>query len=364
MKFASALVFTVAAAGCGANPAPAANADRSSASNPFRPAELFALADNIKSAVAGKGDPATIPVALVANHLDPYWTPCQIGTGRAASELGCPSVFQAPVRSSTAAGDLSEQRSIIQELIAEKYRGISLSAVDATMINDLIESAVADDIAFITIDSDAPASVRTLYMGTNNYNAGRRAGEAFATAVGQGKVAALGGIAGAATAKERMRGIKDGIANSALQLVDVVNTIDDETATVAAVAELALHPDLAGFITVNRYEGPAVARVVQAAGKAGAIKIVCFDSSSEVLDYIHDGVISGAVGQRPYFMGYLSVYVLYSISTLGVQATLQLLQPSLGGTNGDVIDTGTDLLTRETIADYSAFQLSLGVNAP
>jgi ribose transport system substrate-binding protein len=354
-----AIVMTLS--GCKGGKAPAAAGDMAGAPNPFRPTELFALATSVKASIANKGDPGGTPIALVPNHLDPYWTPTQIGTGRAASEIGCPSVFQAPVYSPTATGDIAEQRRIIQELINEKYKGISLSAVDATMINDLIQTAVNQNIAFITIDSDAVGSARTLYMGTNNYNAGKKAGQALVAAVGTGKVVALAGFSGAQNAIDRIQGIKDGIAGSGVQLVDVINTTGADTATASAMSALSAHPDLAGFITVYGYEGPAVATLVKNQGKAGMVKIVCFDTGAQVIQFLQDGVISGAVGQRPYFMGYLSVYILYSISTLGVQPTLTTLQPWLIGTNKDVIDTGIDVLTKDTLAEYNAFQASLGV---
>ena len=55
-------------------------------------------------------------------------------------------------------------------------------------------------------------------------------------------------------------------------------------------------------------------------------------------------------GQRPYFMGYLSVYTLYALSTVGSTQTLRLLNPYLGGDDQDFIDTGVDIVMPQTLA--------------
>jgi hypothetical protein len=47
--------------------------------------------------------------------------------------------------------------------------------------------------------------------------------------------------------------------------------------------------------------------------------------------------------------------------TLGVPKTMQVLKPWLIGSNNDTIDTGIDVLTKDTLAEYNAFQASLGV---
>ncbi len=62
-------------------------------------------------------------------------------------------------------------------------------------------------------------------------------------------------------------------------------------------------------------------------------------------------------------MGYLSVYSLYAISTIGPETTLKVLGPYLTGDNKDVIDTGVDIVTPETLPEYSDYLNSIGIKS-
>jgi ribose transport system substrate-binding protein len=70
-----------------------------------------------------------------------------------------------------------------------------------------------------------------------------------------------------------------------------------------------------------------------------------------------------AIGQRPYFMGYLSVYTLFALYTIGPSETLKLLDPYLSGDNKDSIDTGVDIVTPESLPEYSDYLNSIGIKS-
>ena len=329
----------------------------------FYPKALFDLKNALATAFNGKGDPATIPIAVIPNAVVPYWTACQIGTGRAASEVGSPVSFQGP-----ASGKSSDQQAILSALIASGYKGLSVSVLDPTTPATLqvLQSATDKGIALVTIDSDAPMSSRLLYMGTDNYTAGLQAGQAMATALGAGggKVVGLVGYKDAQNAIDRISGIKAGMMGSTTSLVEVFYDNTDSTLARSNVQDaMTKYPDLAGLIGIYSYNGPAAAGVVDAAGKAGAIKIVAFDLQSDTQAYLKSGVITAAIGQRPYMMGYLSVYVLRSVNGIGGPGTLSALQPWLTGTNHDVIDTGIDVITSSSLGGYISFLQSLGIGS-
>src|SRR3954469_24271790 len=91
--FRPAILFTIALALM--SPVPQAAAQTV---NPFETKQLSAIAKVLGDAVQGKGDPANTPLALVTNDLSPFWTAGQIGSQRAASELGVPVVLNAPIK--------------------------------------------------------------------------------------------------------------------------------------------------------------------------------------------------------------------------------------------------------------------------
>src|SRR5258707_14074724 len=52
--------------------------------------QLNQTASALGDAAKGKGDPAHVPLPMVANDLPPFWSPDRIGSLRAASELAAP----------------------------------------------------------------------------------------------------------------------------------------------------------------------------------------------------------------------------------------------------------------------------------
>ena len=74
---------------------------------------------------------------------------------------------------------------------------------------------------------------------------------------------------------------------------------------------------------------------------------------------IREGLIDAAIGQRQYFMGYLSVVVLRDMVHAGQEATMMLMPRT---EDGDVIiDTGVDIVTRDNLAEYVKLMDAWGV---
>jgi ribose transport system substrate-binding protein len=330
--------------------------------SPFYPTELFQMRDAVKAASSGQGMPAATPLAVVPNAVAPYWTAAQIGAGRAASEVGAPVTFQGP-----ASGTSTEQQTIVNDLVNSGYKGVSVSVLDPSTPEtaQALQNALTKKVALITIDSDAaPGSGRLLYMGTNNYNAGVQAGKAMAAALGTkgGKIVGLVGYQAAQNAIDRISGINDGLAGSNSSMVEVYyDNTDMNVARQNPMDAMTKYADLAGFIGIYSYNGPAAAAAVQGAGKA--IKIVTFDLQSDTQSYLEKHVITAAIGQRPYMMGYLSIYVLSSVAAIGSQATLTAMTPWLSGSNLDIVDTGIDVITAEQLPQYISFLQLLGIGS-
>ncbi len=71
---------------------------------------------------------------------------------------------------------------------------------------------------------------------------------------------------------------------------------------------LAKHPDLAGLVGIYDYHGPAILTAVRGAGKAGQVKIVCFDEDSDTLAGIAAGDIYGSIAQNPFQIGGQTIF--------------------------------------------------------
>jgi ribose transport system substrate-binding protein len=328
----------------------------------FAPTPLIEISTVLGEAIHGKGTPEQTPLAIVANDVAPFWTAGQIGSQRAASELGVPVIFNAPIKP----GDKLAQRTIVQNFIHDGYKGIAFSAIDPMSIKQVVQYGITQQIYFITLDSDAPDTGRLVYIGTDNYNAGVTAAKVLLQTLGSkgGKVVGMVGALTAQNASERIRGIEDTLKGSTVTLENVmIDDLDPLRAESNADLALSSYPDLAAFVAIYSYDGPAAGRAIKAANKVGVVKLVAFDLEPGTITLLKEGTVAAAIGQRPYFMGYLSVYTLYALSTIGPIETLKLLDPYLSGDNKDSIDTGVDIVTRENLPEYSEYLNSIGIKS-
>ena len=92
-----------------------------------------------------------------------------------------------------------------------KASGILISVADPGLLKDDIDQAVAAGIPVVTVDSDAPASKRLFFIGTDNYHAGQIGGQRLAKEInGKGNVVVFT-IPEQANLKERLRGYRDAL---------------------------------------------------------------------------------------------------------------------------------------------------------
>jgi ribose transport system substrate-binding protein len=182
---------------------------------------------------------------------------------------------------------------------------------------------------------------------------------------GGGKVAVLGGRAAASNAQERVRGVVDAFKGTAVEVAfqayDDID-FDNDVPRQIVIDAVTDHPDLDGIIGIYAYNGPIAMGVLEDRKLTGSLKLVAFDLDAQTIAGLKNGTVDAALGQRPYWMGYLSVYILYAMSALGEDATMDLLAPWLGGERGDLFDSGHDVVTPENIDQYEAYLSSLGLS--
>lgn len=329
--------------------------------NPYRPTELFDAAADLKGATEGQAPPAGAKFAFLTNNMSPFWTAAQIGVARSSSELGVPIAFQAP----TASDLLSQQLSMLETFVNDGYTGVTFSAIDREAPAPIIKKAVDQGTIMLNMDSDATGSERAMYIGMSDYDAGRKAAEAALEIIGEGQVVGLVGFATAQNAQDRIAGVNDVLEGTGLEMVEVLyDDIKPEVALSNAQTAMQKYPDLAGFITFYSYDGPAACQAIKQAGKTGEMKLVAFDAEPETQTCMSEGVVQAMIGQRVYFYGYLSGYVMYAMSILGKDETMKLLDPYLDdlGDEGKIrLNTGIDVIKADTFDQYKAYLESIGI---
>jgi len=255
--------------------------------------------------LAGCGQPrsSTRTLAFVTNNAADFWTMARRGTEKADAELA-----DVVVEFRLGDGTAADQKRIVDDLLAKGVDGIAISPVDPANQTAMLDQAASQTLVF-THDSDAPNSRRECYVGTDNVAAGRQAGELIKEVLPKGgKIAIFVGQIDARNAQERLQGIKESIAGTAIEILGVRTDETDRVRAKANVAEtLVANPDVAALVGLWSYNGPAILNAVRDANKIGRVKIVAFDEEAETLSGVKDGAIAGTVVQQPFEFGYQAI---------------------------------------------------------
>jgi ribose transport system substrate-binding protein len=243
-------------------------------------------------------------------------------------------------------GTAAEQNQIMENLSSQGYDAIALSAIAP---NDQIPmlNKVAEKTKLITFDSDAPKSNRLLYIGTNNFEAGKAlGGEIVKLLPNGGKTAVFVGTFAADNAAERLKGVEAAIAGHKIDIVDKREDNTDRAKARSNVEDIInAHADLNMVIGLWSYNGPAIAAAIDALGKKGKILAAVFDEEDGTLNAIASETIQVTVVQKPFQFGYLSAKWMHDLATKGEAAKGAL--PS-----NKVIDTGVEIINKSNVADF------------
>ena len=164
----------------------------------------------LKELRAGGGDaPSTADaagpkprIAYVTNGVDPFWDIAAKGAKDAAAKFNVDLQVIFPQ-------DGGDQKAKIEDVIVRGIDGIAISPIDAKNQTPSINDWAAKT-RVITQDSDAPESNRLMYIGVDNYEAGRMCGQLVKEAVPQGgKVAIFVGRLEQDNARLRREGVID-----------------------------------------------------------------------------------------------------------------------------------------------------------
>jgi ribose transport system substrate-binding protein len=279
-----------------------------------------------------------LKLAFVTNNSSDFWTIARRGLEKADNEL---TDVSAEFRI-TSDGTAAEQKRIIDDLMTKGVDGIAISPVDpqnqTSLINDVSKKALV-----FTQDSDAPGSDRACYVGTDNVAAGRQAGQLIKEVLPSGgKIMLFVGKLDARNAQERIQGIREVLADSKTQIIDIrTDDADDVRAKSNAADTLVRYPDVDALVGLWSYNGPAILNAVKEANKVGKVKIVTFDEADETLAGIQQGAIYATVVQQPFEFGYQAIKLMAQAikgDKSFIPASKQIIIPTLVVNKDNVAD--------------------------
>jgi ribose transport system substrate-binding protein len=115
------------------------------------------------------------------------------------------------------------------------------------------------------------------------------------------------GTMDADNARERVKGIKDTVAGSKIEIVDIRTDGVDFAKAKSNVQDTLAKGGIDCLVGLYSYNTPQIYSAVKEAGKAGKVKIVGFDEDPQTLRGVADGTVQSTVVQQPYEFGYQSM---------------------------------------------------------
>jgi simple sugar transport system substrate-binding protein len=239
------------------------------------------------------------------------------------------------------ATDIEGQIALIESMMAQGVQGVALTPVDPTVAATL-DKAVAAGVKVVLMDNNIPDWKNvTALATTNNFNAGKLAGEYLKTVLRDGDtLGILEGVPGVPALDDRVNGMLEGLKGVNVNIVGKGATNCTEELGVSVAEDLLTkNPDLKAIFAACGPPAAGAARAIQTAGIApDKITLVGFDFCCGEAEALTAGIEDATVAQFPAKM-----------AELGVDALVTSIR---GGKVESLIDSGAALVTPENMGDF------------
>ncbi|HEX6094653.1 MAG TPA: sugar ABC transporter substrate-binding protein [Dongiaceae bacterium] len=241
----------------------------------------------------------------------------------------------------TSATDIEGQIALIESMVTQGVQGIALTPVDPTVASTL-DKAIAAGVKVVLMDNNIPDwNGRTALATTDNYNAGKIAGEYLKSVLKSGDtLGILEGVPGVPSLDDRVKGMLEGLQGVDVKIVGRGATnCTEELGINVAQDLLTANPELKAIYAAC---GPPAAGAAQAIKNAGiandAIILVGFDFCCGEKEALEAGIEDATVAQFPAKM-----------AELGVDALVKSIK---GEKVESLIDSGAALVTKDNMANF------------
>ena len=285
----------------------------------------------------------TYTIAVIPKGLGhQFWNTVKAGADAAGEELGANIVWIGPSRET----EVARQIGIVTDMVTRGVDAIVMAACDETALIGPIQRAIDAGIPVVTIDSGIASDIPVSFVATDNIAGANAAANILAELIGgEGPVALLPFVKGAATSEMRERGFLEAIANyDDIQVVATLYTQSDVARAVEATQDImASNPNLKGIFAANEAACLGAMRALQNMGKAGEVMLVAFDASEDQITALQNGLVQALIVQNPFAMGFQ-----------GVEAAIEAIE---GREVPSRIDTGVTVVTMENFNDPAVQEL-------
>lgn len=212
--------------------------------------------------------------------------------------------------------DYDKSIELIKKAIRKSTRTIIITPFESQDLYKLLEKAHKKGIELIYLDAEEPNDIPGTCIYSDNEEAAEKAGHLLAKSLGnKGKVVMLNIGSQNPKARDRENGFMKAIGQ--YPDVELVNIFDcnSSRANVSKTIEdiLQAHPDIQGVFAACPETSAGLVPSLISLNRADDIKIVGFDHTAEIMNYISTGKISAYVGQNSYQLGYAAMNTAFDL---------------------------------------------------
>lgn len=270
-------------------------------------------------------------VAVVLQDLDTqYWNIVKAGAEKGFREFGIDGKVVAPSFKS----EKDVQEYVLKNILNERPDVLVVSPLQSPEVVSILKKFVEHKIPVLLIDTDIPLEHKTAYIGTDNFELGRKAGELLASGLQPGdEVALIAGHVISPVSSERVKGAIFSLENAGIKIAAKKVNVPNEPLPVrkAMTAILQNHPNVKGVFATSDIMALSAVEVIKEHGDK--MPVIGADGIIEMNKLIEKGTLPGTVAQNPYDMGYISVETAGKVIK--------------GEQTRQNIDTGVDIITTD-----------------
>ncbi len=287
----------------------------------------------------GNADSKRYIAVIVKSVNSDFFVNMQKGVESAATEYNVTVTFEGPENEE----DYVTQNLMIDAAVKNGADAILLSAINYEKSAEAVNSAARKGVKVIAIDSAVNSQSVSLFIGTDNKEAGRTAAKAACegfsemTDINIGVLNYFESTENGIQREEGFREYVDSVSNAKIAAsVNVDSNI--ESATAGAVKMLMENPQINVLVGFNEWMSLGVGYAIEQLGAADTVKGVGFDANVVSVGMLETGEMDTLLVQNPFAIGYL-----------GVQKASEIISGDL--TDSDPIYTSVTEVTRDNIYD-------------
>ncbi len=231
--------------------------------------------------------------------------------------------YGARIETRFAAIDQPEQQvALIEELLELGVDGLAITPINHPMVAQRLACLKNKGIPFVTVNSDIPDSDRLAYVGSNYYKSGQTAAGIMRMATGgRANVGIVMGSPWVLCHSERVAGFTNVMRETGegTRITGTVVNNDDDLQSFLVTRELLQnHPETdALFLAAAGVAGAC--RAVEDLGRAGSMKIICYDTPPSTCRLLRDGTILASIAQQPFVQGVKPLDILMDYVGMGIK---------------------------------------------